>query len=230
MYKGIIYKATSPSKKIYYGKTGRILNVRINEHKIKSKIEKKHFYLAIKKYGIDNFEWETIEKFQENTEEKLTQILNERETYWIKKDRTYLREFGYNMTLGGEGTLGLKRAFSKEHKKKLSEAKKGKKLSKEHKKKISESEKGRIFPNEVKRKISESKKGVKNPMYRKGYLISGEKNGMFGKTHSIETKNKLSEISKNVKKLICEHCGKEFTPWGIVHHNKKIIKNASCKE
>lgn len=33
--------------------------------------------------------------------------------------------------------------------------------------------------------------GEKNPMYKKGYLLSGDKNGMYGKKHSKETKLKI---------------------------------------
>lgn len=211
MYTGIIYKAVSPSKKAYYGKTARTLDIRIDEHNTKSKIEKnKHFYIAIRKYGITNFNWETVEIIERKTKNELSDVLNEKEKYYIKKEKTYLRENGYNMTLGGDGAYGLKRTFSEDHKRKLSEAHKGKILSIEHRKKISESETGRVFSEDVRKKLSFSKKGTKNPNY--------------GKTTSATTKKKLSISSKNVKKVICLHCGKEFTPWGIVHHNKKINK------
>jgi len=175
MITGIIYKAISPSNKIYYGKTGRSLNKRINEHQTKSKIENKHFYSAIRKYGIGNLEWIIIETYNRKTKESLSNILNERETYWIEKDKTYLREFGYNMTRGGEGVLGLKRVFSKEHRQKISKSKKGVKLSKEHKKNIGLAQKNRIFPEEHKQKLSEGKMGEKNPMYGKIPWNKGKK-------------------------------------------------------
>ena len=38
--------------------------------------------------------------------------------------------------------------------------------------------------------------GKNNPMYGKGYKVAGEKNGMFGKTHTDEVKKKLSELCK----------------------------------
>lgn len=176
MFTGIIYQAKSPSGKFYYGKSGKTLEERINEHNIKSKIEKnKHFYTAIRKYGINQFEWAVLEKYERETKCELNIILNERESHWIKENKSYLREYGYNMTMGGDGALGLKRIFSEEHKRKISESKKGKKLSEEHKRKISESEKGRIFPEEVKKKISKANSGENNPMYGKTPWNKGKK-------------------------------------------------------
>lgn len=46
---------------------------------------------------------------------------------------------------------------------------------------------------EYKLKKSISSKGKNNPMYGKGYLLRGEKNGMYGKKHSDETKSKISK-------------------------------------
>ena len=78
--------------------------------------------------------------------------------------------------------------FTEEAKKKLSESKKGKKLSEETKQKISESKKGKKLSEEHIRKISESKKG--------------EKNHMYGKHHSEETRNKISN-TRNKKPIVC---------------------------
>jgi len=52
-------------------------------------------YKAFNKYGIENF---SIAKIEECPDEALF----EREKYWIKELNTY--HFGYNATLGGEGT------------------------------------------------------------------------------------------------------------------------------
>ena len=64
---------------------------------------------------------------------------------------------------------------SEETKKKISEAKKGKKLSEEHRKKISESQKGHTSTDETKKKISATLKGH---------------------TVSEETRKKISEAKK----------------------------------
>jgi hypothetical protein len=62
----------------------------------------------------------------------------------------------------------------------------GRKLSEEAKRKGSESRMGHITTEETKRKISEAN--------------SGEKNGMYGKTHSDEYKEKLRENAHNLRK------------------------------
>ena len=92
------------------------------------------------------------------------------EQYYIKLFKT-LWPNGYNLTEGGDGVLP----------------------SEETRRKMSNSHKGKIPPNkgkpmseETKKKLSESKKG----------LLSGEKNPMFGKHHSEETKQKIGGVHK----------------------------------
>ena len=52
---------------------------------------------SIKKYGIENFKKETIEICNSDEE------LNEREKYWIYLYKSFKKEIGYNLTLGGTG-------------------------------------------------------------------------------------------------------------------------------
>ncbi len=115
----IVYKATSKtSGKSYIGKTIFLLEkrktVHLNRHKKGSNC---HFHRAIRKYGVNDFEWEIIE---DNIQDESS--LNEREIYWIRKLDVFNN--GYNMTKGGEGASGL--VFSEEHKRKISNANKGK--------------------------------------------------------------------------------------------------------
>jgi hypothetical protein len=49
-----------------------------------------------------------------------------------------------------------------------------------------------------KKAIERDQNGSRNPNYGKGDKIRGENNVMFGKTHSQEIKEKLSEINKNL--------------------------------
>jgi len=94
---GVIYKVTNKiNGKIYIGLTIRSLDVRMNQHLYDSKslTSDNYFYRAIKKYGSDNFVWETIDK-SECIEE-----LSNKEEYWI----SYYNSFGdggYNLTSGG---------------------------------------------------------------------------------------------------------------------------------
>lgn len=58
------------------------------------------FYRAIRKYGLDNFQFEILEQCSEDQ-------LNEKEKYWIQQYNTYMdnpNSQGYNMTKGGECT------------------------------------------------------------------------------------------------------------------------------
>jgi group I intron endonuclease len=61
---------------------------------------------AFKKYGIDNFEMKPVLNFYAINKEVLNSVLSWLEKFYIKKYGTY--STGYNITKGGEGTLGYK--------------------------------------------------------------------------------------------------------------------------
>lgn len=88
----------------------------------------------------------------------------------------------------------IEKPKSEEHKRKISEAEKGRHLSEEWKRKISEANKGKHLSEEHKRKLSEAHKG--KPAWNKGTYESG----MKGKHHSEETKRKMSEARKGIIK------------------------------
>ena len=100
-----IYKITNTiNNKIYIGQSINIQE-RIAEHKRlalnKEFLNKFQYplYLALNKYGIDNFKFEII---MECSEEQL----NYWEQYWIEKLNTYINNpnsQGYNLTRGGDG-------------------------------------------------------------------------------------------------------------------------------
>ena len=102
MYQGVIYCAISPSGKKYYGFTYNLTR-RKNKHKNDSCFKKNRFYNAIKKYGFENFSWNIIETYKNEDKSHIRDILRKREKFWIEKEQTYLPEFGYNMTHGGDG-------------------------------------------------------------------------------------------------------------------------------
>lgn len=97
--KYVIYKATNKiNGKIYIGKTYNF-EKRKNEH-IYEMNNGLPFHNALKKYGLENFEWEIID--HANTDKDI----REKEIYWISKLRTCINFEdcnGYNLTLGGEG-------------------------------------------------------------------------------------------------------------------------------
>lgn len=129
----------------------------------KSKNYNCHFYRAIRKYGIVNFNWEIL---YQSDDKKY--CLNEMEEFFINEYDSFHN--GYNMTKGGEGTLGKKSWLGKNHtietKKKISESNKGKIRSREHSENISKAKKGKKikpFTEEHKRRISESLKKYQRP-------------------------------------------------------------------
>lgn len=93
-----IYKLTNKiNGKIYVGKTMLTPEERFLQHcrdARKRKCEKRPLYLAMNKYGTENFELTIIEECSDN-------IVNEREVYWIEKYQSFKN--GYNATKGGDG-------------------------------------------------------------------------------------------------------------------------------
>jgi len=67
---------------------------RLYGHKSDSKNTDSHLYRSIKKHGWENFKITTIKECD------ISQ-LDYFEKYYIKKFKTYKKEFGYNKTMGG---------------------------------------------------------------------------------------------------------------------------------
>lgn len=135
-----IYKHTSPSGKSYIGFTGQTPENRWGMNGSQYKRVKGHhkFAAAIKKYGWDNFTHEILEEglsFEE---------ANQREIYYIALYDSFNN--GYNATLGGGGTLGIKgekspwynRKHTEEEKYLIGCGRRGRKLSDDRKKELSE--------------------------------------------------------------------------------------------
>lgn len=171
MYYTIYLLTNTVNGKIYVGVTNNYKK-RMREHSYAS-----NDYLisrAIRKYGWKNFN-SSILLETENQE----YAYREAESSFIKRYSSNKPNVGYNLTEGGEGTIGY--TLSEETKKKMSDKKIGKKLSPEHKKKISQSNMGRIFNENTRKKISTSMKGNKH---------------WLGKNLSIEHKQKLSKMKE----------------------------------
>ena len=145
---------------------------------------------AIKKYGVENFTKDILEFCDKEVE------LNDLEKHYIDKYKSTDKSIGYNLTSGGDGTLGFTswlkgKHLSDEIKKKLSEAKKGK-----HYIKMSEAKKGRHLSDETKKKLSELGKGRHHSEESRRKMSELGK----GRHHSEETKKKLSEAKKGIPK------------------------------
>jgi group I intron endonuclease len=186
-----IYKATNKiNGEIYIGYDSHWPN-RMSVHKCNILKSKKdfYFYRALRKYGFDNFEWEVI--YQSKDAEHCLRYM---ETHFIIEYNTYIyfkNCNGYNMTLGGEGTIGYK--HTEETKAKLRVPQ-----SESHRNKLAKIRKGRILSSEWKEKIGESVRGEKHPLY--------------GIKRPKEWNDKASNTSKNLPKIECKHCGKKSNP------------------
>lgn len=99
-YMGYIYKIVNDiNDKIYIGKTCDTIEERMKEHQrdyLKTGVEKRPLYNAMRKYGANHFQIEQIEECDNS-------VLNQREQYWIQFYDSYKN--GYNATLGGDGTI-----------------------------------------------------------------------------------------------------------------------------
>lgn len=144
-----IYKCVNRiNGKVYIGFDSNWPN-RQNEHRYSINSRNQKFYLALRKYGWYNFEWEVI--YQSFDGEHTLKIM---ENYFITEFDSYNK--GYNETLGGEGTLG--NILSELSKQKISKALSNKPKSKEHIQKMSETRKGKLQSEETRIKRLESMK------------------------------------------------------------------------
>lgn len=93
-----VYLATSPSGKRYVGITSYSLKERIAQHgqRARRKQRSGHFQTAICKYGTETFNWEVLHTNLSNIE------ACEFERKHIAEFKSSERQFGYNMTEGGE--------------------------------------------------------------------------------------------------------------------------------
>lgn len=99
---GYIYKITNTvNGKIYIGQTRKAVKTRWTNHVTCAK-KKSHkdynipFHNAIRKYGREAFQVDTIEECDNS-------LLNDREIYWIGHFQSNDKSKGYNLSLGGLG-------------------------------------------------------------------------------------------------------------------------------
>jgi group I intron endonuclease len=175
---GLIYYALFPNGKGYVGQTRYNLERRKAEHKrysLRDRSKNSPLHRAIKKYGLDVIQWSILESGISDIN-----ILNERETFWIKEKDTIIdHDKGYNCRSVGEGHI----------------------ISEEMRKRM-------ISPAtrpEVRAKMSKTRrergtaKGKNNPMY--GVRLFGKDNHNYGKHHkfSDEARKNMSEAHKGKK-------------------------------
>lgn len=195
----IVYKHTSPSNKVYIGITcqkdpnkrwrnGRGYNI--------------YFKRAVEKYGWENFTHEIL--FSNLSEGQAKQL----EIELIEKYQSAHQEYGYNITLGGEGGNGYK--HTQEAKQRISNTEKGRTSpmkgrhhSEQTRKKMSESNKGKTcwtkgihLSEEHKKKIGDAQRG--KPKFQPHTPESFLRRSLSrkGKHRSEQTKQRMSEGHK----------------------------------
>jgi group I intron endonuclease len=189
----------SPTLKCYVGFT---TNFRQRNKKHKSRAAhgvKTHLYNSIRKYGWENFACFILEE-TDNVEYAL-HVLEHR---YIKLCKSFHTENGYNMTLGGEGSLGC--VCSEETKTKRSIALKGKKrkpFTKEWKENISKAKQGTRATNETKLLMSKIHTGKQHSEESKAKMRIIQSR-LPGKTWIIKTPNGVVQTSF-LKKFCKEH-------------------------
>lgn len=231
-----IYKVVNiTNQKVYIGFDSSWPK-RMNHHKSKFKKINLKFYDAIKKYGWNNFNWEILYQSKDGD-----YTLKTMESYFIKEYNSM--EKGYNMTLGGEGSLGYKHTPEEKLKNSLrnsgiNHVNYGKHLSVETKKKISEKNSGTengmfgktyIMAKEQKQKISDSMKGEPKSQEHRESIKKSKLDSNYIMT--IETRKKMSE--KKFKPVILNGLNfksvNEAAKYYDVHYTTitRWVKNAS---
>ena len=174
---GYIYQLTSPSGKVYVGKTTQSVESRWKDHIKQSRNGSNlAIHKSILKYGYKSFLVETLDSSQESDQE-----LSSLEICYIWLNKSFGSN-GYNLTTGGEGTSGYKHSESARSY-------------------YSKSRRGRKFSDEARANMSKSKIGNKcsagrtyTDAERKVYSdkMIGNKNSI-GKIHTSESKAKVAK-------------------------------------
>jgi len=213
---GIYCIENTVTGKKYIGKSTNI-DSRWKDHKNKFK-NKKHsnpyFQNSYDKYGEENFKYSIIEICEKEE-------LSEREIFYIKEFNTK-HPNGYNVTDGGEGAAGLKRApRTPEHSKKIGDANRGK---------------HRFISDEDREKMRQRMLGNK---FAEGWVQSQEykdakKKNLTGKKYKETGKKKRTpeqiEISRRVNKGNQYAKGNKLTPEQIAKRTESQRINREIRK
>ena len=186
--KWCVYIHTSPSGKKYVGITSQKPNQRWKQGKGYMKRNDDGSYAqsamahALTKYPDWNL-WQHEIALENATEEEAKQL----EVELIQFYKTRDADFGYNMTDGGEGTVG--KNVSDETRQKISDALKGKMAGENNPNYGNHKLSGKNNPNYGKTTSEETKRKIS--IANTGRFV-GEKSPRFGVAMSEETKQKLS--------------------------------------
>lgn len=176
-----VYKHTClANNKVYVGITARKPETRWGSDG-RGYRNNAYFTNAIKKYGWDNFKHEIL--FEKLTLEEAKQ----KETELIALLKSNVREYGYNISSGGDPGNGVH--CTEQRKAKIRAGRLGYKCSEETRKKISEANKKRS--PELKRRFACFRIG--QPAWNKG--VTGKASHSYGVVFSEERKRRISEAT-----------------------------------
>ena len=200
--RGIVYKYTSPSGKVYIGQTCRDRGRRNEFQALARPYSSGHFIdSARQKYGPDNFTYEVLFEINGDDGNEINKVLNYWESYYISYYKSNDKRYGYNMNDGGAGNTGI--TLSDEARAKIGQK------TRQRLKVTGGPMKGKKHSSEsiIKMKLNTQKKyGKDNPNYgwkppqelidRLSAIAkerTGDKNHFYGKTHTEETRQLLRE-------------------------------------
>lgn len=182
---------------------------------------------AFKKYGKENFSCVLLEAVETK------EALDARESYWIDKLNSRDSNVGYNITAGGEGTIGYQ--HTEEAKKKISSAKKGKPLTEAHRKAIGLASKGHKLSEENKAKLRAANLGRKATEETKQKMREAHKRNPRNFTEDYRSKLRESRarvladgtwsISEEGMTRLRESGSRSKTPEHCQHISEARIKN-----
>ena len=196
------------------------LNRRWKQHK-SSDGSSRYLHPAIKKHGIENFVFTHVaDAFDLDCAKFIEKLL-------IKEKNTKV-PFGYNLTDGGEGTIGY--VFSEESKQKMRDSAKGQERSIESNIKRSITLKGnknslgKLRSEETIAKMSVAQTGGKHSEESRKKISKGH----LGKKQSAETIAKKigkKPSAETLEKLRLSHLGKKLSPESIAKRTATLALN-----
>lgn len=213
--KSVVYCAHNIiNDKVYIGYTQQGLNNRKKTHYSKAKnnnTSNNYFHLALIKYKRDDFKWYII--YENDNLDKLKEM----EKHYISEFNSNNRDFGYNLTNGGEQCY-----FNDEVKLKISKKAIERNLNGSNNPFF-----GKKHSEETKQKLSETRKGI---CYNPGYKHSEQTKQKLSKIRKEITKNpnvidNMSKAQKNNKKIICINNGITYNSIGEAARSLNINKS-----
>jgi group I intron endonuclease len=182
-----VYCLTFPNGKKYVGKAvnkkGNGIETRWNRYKRLACIQQPKLYNALKFYGVENVKFEVLLETNDDDNAKRSEM------YVIDVWNLQEDKYGYNISPGGDGSVGV--IPSQESRNKMRAAKLGRKLSKESIEKRQNTRKERNIPPPAlgMKQTEDSKEKISNAL--KEHLKSNPRSPM-----SQEIRDKISKSQK----------------------------------